>query len=315
MTPDLAHTPDQMDTAQAAPPRVCMLVPCFNEAPTIGQVVDDLRRAQPNAQIYVFDNRSTDGTAAVARAHGARVVPVSQRGKGNVVRAMLAKVDADIFVMIDGDDTYPADRAGDLVRLVAEGTADMAVGSRMKLRGERAFTATHLFGNRMFSWLVGVIFGTQLQDVLSGFRAFSADVARSLPVVSQGFEVEMEMTIQALYYGLTIVEIDVDYHARSEAGHSKLNAFNDGLAILLQVFGLLRAYKPLTFFGGLGILMLVVSGALTLSSSVVGSSATVRDTLVLIGAVLITTGIVLHTLNFRIKELHSVLTRKAVRTK
>jgi glycosyltransferase involved in cell wall biosynthesis len=296
-----------------------MLVPCYNEAPTIGRVIDDLRLAQPGAVIYVFDNRSSDETAAIARSHGARVVTVSQRGKGNVVRAMLAKVDADIFLMIDGDATYPADRARDLIKLVADGTADMAVGSRFKLRGDGAFTPMHYFGNRLFCWLVAAIFGTRLQDVLSGYRAFSADVARSLPVVSQGFEVEMEMTIQALYYGLSITEIDIAYVARSETGHSKLNAFRDGAAILLQVFSLLRAYKPLTFFGGLGIFVLLVASALSVSAisgpNLASSSAGIRETLVLVGAVLITTGIVLHTLNFRIKELHSVLTRKAFRSR
>lgn len=302
--------------AQAGHPRIAVLLPCYNEAATIGAVIDDVRAACPDAAIVVFDNNSTDRSAAVAADRGVRVVRVSRQGKGNVVRAMLKRVDADIYVMLDADATYPAARIPDLIKPVVNGTSDMVVGARLGSPAAGAFRRFHHTGNRILCRVVSLIWGARLTDVLSGYRAFTHEVARILPVVSGGFEVETEMTVQALFYDMTISEVDVEYGARPEGSFSKLRSYRDGFAIFLQVVHLLRAYKPLTFFGGLGLLCFVLALLLGLPTSLVPDpsrpaiAGVLAETLILLGAFLISTGLILHTLNFRVKELHSVITRR-----
>jgi hypothetical protein len=241
-----------------------------------------------------------------------RVIRVSSQGKGNVVRAMLKKVDADVYVMLDADATYPAARIPDLIKPVLDGTSDMVVGARLGSPEAGSFRRFHHTGNVILCRLVSLIWGARLTDVLSGYRAFTAEVARILPVVSSGFEVETEMTVQALFYNMTISEVDIEYRARPAGSFSKLRSYRDGFAIGLQVFHLLRAYKPLTFFGGLGLVCLGVALLLGLSTSVDLSrpAGVLAATLILLGALLISTGLILHTLNFRVKELHSVITRR-----
>jgi len=271
-----------------------------------------VRTACPDAEIVVFDNNSTDRSATIATERSIRVVHVSRQGKGNVVRAMLKKVEADVYVMLDADATYPADRVPDLIKPVLDGTSDMVVGARLGNPEAGAFRRFHHIGNRILCKLISLIWGARLTDVLSGYRAFSAEVARILPVVSSGFEVETEMTVQALFYNMTISEVDIEYRARPEGSLSKLRSYRDGFAIFLQVFHLLRAYKPLTFFGGLGLLCITIALLLGVSTSVDLSqpAGVLAATLILLGALLISTGLILHTLNFRVKELHSVITRR-----
>jgi glycosyltransferase involved in cell wall biosynthesis len=292
--------------------RVAILLPCYDEETTIGAVIDDVRASCPDAEIVVFDNNSTDRSAAIAAEKSVRVIRVSRQGKGNVVRAMLKKVEADVYVMLDADATYPANRIPDLLRPVLDGTSDMVVGARLGSPDAGSFRRFHHTGNVILCRAVSLIWGARLTDVLSGFRAFTAEVARILPVVSSGFEVETEMTVQALFYNMSISEIDIEYRARPEGSVSKLRSYRDGFAIFLQVFHLLRAYKPLTFFGGLGLVALAIAVLLGVSTSVDLSQPTgvLAATLVLLGALLISTGLILHTLNFRVKELHSVITRR-----
>jgi hypothetical protein len=241
---------------------------------------------------------------------------VSRQGKGNVVRAMLKKVEADVYVMLDADATYPADRIPDLIKPVLDGTSDMVVGARLGSPEAGAFRRFHHIGNRILCKLISLIWGARLTDVLSGYRACTAEVARILPVVSSGFEVETEMTVQALFYGMSISEVPINYRARPEGSVSKLRSYRDGFAIFLQVFHLLRAYKPLTFFGGLGLICFGIALLLGLPASLVPDLARpaiagiLAETLILIGALLISTGLILHSLNFRVKELHSVITRR-----
>ena len=295
---------------------VAVLLPCYNEEATIGAVIDDVRAACPDAEIVVFDNNSTDRSAAIAAERKVRVVRVSRQGKGNVVRAMLKRVEADVYVMLDADATYPADRIPDLVRPVLDGTSDMVVGARLASPEAGAFRRFHHTGNVTLCKVISLIWGARLTDVLSGYRAFTSEVARIVPVVSSGFEVETEMTVQALFYGMTISEIDIEYRARPEGSVSKLRSYRDGFAIFLQVFHLLRAYKPLTFFGGLGLVCFALALLIGLPASLVPDLArpalagVIAETLVLLGALLISTGLILHSMNFRIKELHSVITRR-----
>jgi glycosyltransferase involved in cell wall biosynthesis len=271
-----------------------------------------VRAGCPNAEIVVFDNNSTDRSAAIAAEKNVRVVRVSRQGKGNVVRAMLKRVEADVYVMLDADATYPANRIPDLIKPVVDGTSDMIVGARLGSPEAGSFRRFHQTGNVALCRLVSLIWGARLTDVLSGYRAFTAEVARTLPVVSSGFEVETEMTVQALFYNMTISEIDVEYRARPAGSFSKLRSYRDGFAIFLQVVHLLRAYKPLTFFGGLGLLSTGLALLLGLWTSVDLSqpAGVLAATLILLGALLISTGLILHTLNFRVKELHSVITRR-----
>lgn len=292
--------------------RITVLLPCYNEEATIGAVIDDVRVACPDAAIVVFDNNSTDRSAAIAAGKNVRVVRVSSQGKGNVVRAMLKRVDADVYVMLDADATYPAARIPDLIKPVLDGTSDMVVGARLGSHEAGAFRRFHHTGNVILCRLISLIWGARLTDVLSGYRAFTAEVARILPVVSSGFEVETEMTVQALFYNMTISEVDIEYRARPEGSFSKLRSYRDGFAIGLQVFHLLRAYKPLTFFGGLGLVCMAIALLIGLSTPVDLSqpAGVLAATLILLGALLISTGLILHTLNFRVKELHSVITRR-----
>jgi glycosyltransferase involved in cell wall biosynthesis len=302
--------------AEVGPPRIAALLPCYNEEATIGAVIDDVRAACPDASIVVFDNNSTDRSAAIAAEKSVRVVRVSRQGKGNVVRAMLKKVDADVYVMLDADATYPAARIPDLIKPVLDGTSDMVVGARLGSPEAGAFRRFHHTGNLILCRLISLIWGARLTDVLSGYRAFTAEVARILPVVSSGFEVETEMTVQALFYNMTISEVDIEYRARPEGSLSKLRSYRDGFAIFLQVVHLLRAYKPLTTFGGLGLVCFGLALLIGLPASLVPDlsrpaiAGVLAETLILLGALLVSTGLILHTLNFRVKELHSVITRR-----
>jgi len=296
--------------------RVAVLLPCYNEEATIGGVIDDVRMACAHAEIVVFDNNSTDTSAAIAAEKNVRVVRVSRQGKGNVVRAMLKKVEADVYVMLDADATYPAARIPDLIKPVLDGTSDMVVGARLGSPEAGAFRRYHHTGNLILCRLISLIWGARLTDVLSGYRAFTAEVARILPVVSSGFEVETEMTVQALFYNMTISEVDIEYRARPEGSLSKLRSYRDGFAIFLQVVHLLRAYKPLTTFGGLGLVCFGLALLIGLPASLVPDlsrpaiAGVLAETLILLGGLLVSTGLILHTLNFRVKELHSVITRR-----
>jgi len=293
-----------------------VLLPCFNEEATIGAVIDDVRTACAEAEIVVFDNNSTDRSPTIADGKNVRVVRVSRQGKGNVVRAMLKRVEADVYVMLDADGTYPAARIRELIKPVLDGTSDMVVGARLASHEAGAFRRFHHIGNRILCKLISLIWGARLTDVLSGYRAFTAEVARILPIVSSGFEVETEMTVQALFYNMSISEVDIEYRARPEGSVSKLRSYRDGFAIFLQVLHLLRAYKPLTFFGGLGLICFAIALLLGLPASLIPDlsrpviAGVLAETLILLGALLISTGLILHTLNFRVKELHSVITRR-----
>jgi glycosyltransferase involved in cell wall biosynthesis len=235
-----------------------VLVPCYNEEASIGKVVKDFRAALPTTTIFVFDNNSTDKTAAIARAAGAEVFQEKHRGKGFVVRRMFADVDADIYVLVDGDATYDAPSARLMIERLIEGQLDMVVGSRVD-QDKAAYRAGHRTGNRVLSGFVAWVFGPTFNDMLSGYRVFSRRFVKSFPVLSGGFEIETELTVHALELGLPTDEIETPYYARLEGSSSKLNTWRDGFRILLTIASLYRAERPLPFFTGLGLIAALVS--------------------------------------------------------
>lgn len=243
--------------------QVAVLIPCFNEAPTIATVVADFRRVLPGATVYVYDNNSTDGSAGLAREAGARVVPEYRQGKGHVVRSMFRDIDADCYVMVDGDDTYPAEDAAAMVEMVRDGRADMAIGDRLSStyfrENSRRF---HGIGNRLVRSLVNRLFSSDIHDIMTGCRCFSRRFVKAFPVTSRGFEIETEMTIHALDKRFLILEVPVAYRDRMDGSDSKLNTFTDGMKVLGTLFRLYRDYRPMSFFGAAAAFLLVASAVL-----------------------------------------------------
>jgi glycosyltransferase involved in cell wall biosynthesis len=298
---------------------IAVLLPCYNEALTIGKVVADFRAALPEAAIYVFDNNSTDDTARVAREAGAIVRSEKRQGKGFVIASMLGSVEADYYLMADGDDTYPADRARDMLQPVIEGRADMVVGQRLSTFQDQSFRPMHLWGNRLVRDLINMIFNARLVDILSGYRAFTREVALQLPVVASGFDVETEMTLQLLFRRMVILEIPVAYGVRPEGSVSKLRTYQDGFRVIMKILGIFKAYKPMTFFGGLGLIFLalgVVCGAIVASQYLADGRidsvplALLAASSVVLSFLLASVGVTLHTLNFRMLEMTNVLSKQ-----
>jgi glycosyltransferase involved in cell wall biosynthesis len=226
---------------------VAVLIPCYNEAATIGAVVRDFRRALPEAAILVFDNRSSDATTAEALAAGAVVRTVSHRGKGNVVRRMFADVEAEVYLMVDGDGTYDAAAAGVLVKTLVEGGLDMVVGSRVSEHAD-AYRPGHRLGNAMLTGTVAFLFGDRFSDMLSGYRVFSRRYAKSFPAAATGFEIETELTVHALQLHMPTAEVPTRYGSRPEGSESKLNTWRDGWRILYTIGRLFKNERPLMFF-------------------------------------------------------------------
>lgn len=237
---------------------IAVLLPCYNEEATIGKVVRDFKAALPDAAIYVYDNNSTDRTAEIAAAEGAIVRKEPRQGKGNVVRAMFEDIDADVYVMADGDDTYPADAAPAMVEKVLEGY-DMVIGDRLSStyfqENKRPF---HNFGNRLVRGSINGLFGAHVTDIMTGYRAFNFTFVKTYPVLSRGFEVETEMTIHSLNNNLRLFEMPIQYRDRPEGSVSKLDTVGDGIKVMSTIFRMIREYKPLPFFGGLGLIIGIV---------------------------------------------------------
>ena len=240
--------------------KTAVLIPYYNEAKTIGRVVADFKEKMPHADIYVYDNNSTDNTAELAEQAGAIVRYEHKQGKGNVVRTMFREVDADCYVMVDGDDTYPADFGPRLEQLVLSGKADMAVGDRLSstyfTENKRPF---HNFGNVLVRRMINFLFRAKLNDIMTGARAFSKDFVKSFPVISKGFEIETEMTIFALDNNFAIKEVPIAYQDRPQGSESKLNTYSDGLKVLKTIVNLFKDTKPLAFFSILSLILLLIS--------------------------------------------------------
>jgi glycosyltransferase involved in cell wall biosynthesis len=302
--------------------RIAVVIPCYNEALTIAKVIEDFRTQLPDSRIVVFDNNSTDGSADIASRHGAEVIPVLRQGKGYVIARMLERIDADYFIMADGDDTYPAEEVQKLLEPLRRQQADMTVGTRLQVFSDKAFRPLHVMGNRLVRGLINRIFDANLTDIMSGYRGFTGDLARTVPVISIGFEVETEMTLQTLYHGHTIVEVPGPYRERPEGSFSKLNTFRDGARVLVTIFNIFRSFKPLTFFGLIAIFMalLAVLAALPGIYDYLDHGEVNHFPLLFVGVgcaiisfISLTVGVVLHAMNVRIKEITSLMRKMTFR--
>ena len=240
--------------------KIAVLIPCYNEAKTIKKVVEDYKKALPNADIYVYDNNSTDHTDEIAKKAGAIVRYEYRQGKGNVIRSMFKDIDADCYLMIDGDHTYPASNAKEMCDLILDKKADMVIGDRLSstyfTENKRPF---HNFGNRLVRGLINFLFESDVRDIMTGYRAFSYEFVKTFPVLSKGFEIETEMTIHALDKNFLLKEVKVGYRDRPAGSVSKLNTYRDGFRVLKTIGRLFKEYKPTVFFSIISLLFLIIS--------------------------------------------------------
>lgn len=243
--------------------KIAVLIPCYNESQTIEKVVTDWRRELPEAVIYVYDNNSTDHTDDIARAAGAVVRYEYQQGKGNVIRRMFREIDAQCYIMIDGDDTYPAEMGREMTDLVLERNVDMVVGDRLSStyfeENKRPF---HNFGNSLVRGTINKLFRSNIRDIMTGYRAFSYEFVKSFPVLSKGFEIETEMSIHAVDKNMNVANVIIEYRDRQEGSESKLNTYSDGFKVLKTIGRLYRNYKPMQFFGIVALILMIISAAM-----------------------------------------------------
>lgn len=286
--------------------KTAIIVPCYNESKTIGKVVTDFKKFMPNADVYVYDNNSTDGTDEIARNVGAIVRYEYKQGKGNVVRSMFRDIKADCYIMVDGDDTYPAEAAIEFEELVLSGKADMVIGDRLSStyfkENQRLF---HNTGNKVVRKFINLFFESELHDIMTGMRAFSYDFVKSFPISSKEFEIETEMSVFALMNNFKIVEIPIQYRDRIEGSVSKLNTYRDGFKVIMMIFALIRDERPLIFFSSVSLILLIIAGIHFLpillkffSTGYVFKIPTliVISTVVIIATLTFFTGVILHVL-------------------
>ncbi len=304
--------------------KIAILIPCYNEELTIAKVINDFKKELPQSKIYVYDNNSNDNTAQIAKEAGALVKFVPDQGKGNVVRCMFMDIDADIYVMVDGDDTYPAKDVHKLIEPIVNNIADMSLGDRhsngsYQKQNDRNF---HNFGNNLVATLINTLYKRDLKDIMSGYRAFNRSFVKHFPVHSSGFEIETEMSMHALDKRFSIKEIEVDYIDRIEGSVSKLNTYSDGFKVLKTIFWLFKDYKPLTFFtyiSGIFFLLSLISGIPVISEFIQTSYVTkIPSAILAVGLMLISfisffMGLLLDTIArqhkdnfelFRLRERH-----------
>ena len=296
--------------------KIAVLIPCYNEAKTIEKVVKDYKKELPEANIYVYDNNSKDGTDEIAKKAGAIVRYEYKQGKGNVIRSMFRDIDADCYLMIDGDDTYPKENAKEMCELVLNGKADMVIGDRLSstyfTENKRPF---HNLGNKMVRFLINKLFKNNVKDIMTGYRAFSYEFVKSFPVLSKGFEIETEMTIHSVDKNFKLIEVPVTYRDRPEGSVSKLNTYSDGLKVLKTIATLFKEYKPQAFFNLVAILFLLLGlilgipvlceyfeiGLVPRFPTLIASGVAV-----LIAILMWITGIILQVINKKHKELYEL---------
>lgn len=239
---------------------IALLIPCYNEEKTVGKVIDDFKQQLPNVDIYVYDNNSSDLTAEVASEHGAIVRKEYRQGKGNVVRSMFQDIDADYYIMVDGDDTYPAERVKDLLVPLQNGTADMTIGDRLSngTYSEENKRKFHGFGNDIVRWSINKLFKSNINDIMTGYRGFNRYFVKNFPVLSNGFQIETELSIHCVENNFLIKEIPIEYRDRPEGSFSKLNTFKDGFKVINMIFKMLKDVKPFLFFGILSAALLTL---------------------------------------------------------
>ena len=240
--------------------KIAVLIPCYNESKTIDKVVRDFKKAFPEATIYVYDNNSKDGTDKIAKNAGAIVRYEHQQGKGNVIRRMFSEIDAECYLMVDGDDTYPAEAASQMVDKILNDKADMIVGDRLSStyfeENKRPF---HNFGNSIVRWSINTLFKNDIKDIMTGYRAFSYRFVKTFPVLSKGFEIETEMSIHAVDKNMFVENVIIDYRDRPEGSESKLNTYSDGIKVLMTIMRLFRTYRPGGFFGVIASILALIA--------------------------------------------------------
>jgi glycosyltransferase involved in cell wall biosynthesis len=304
-----------------AKPSIAVVIPCYQEALTIGKVIADFRRELPDAKIYVYDNNCTDGTAEIAIKAGATVRREKRQGKGYVVATMFEQIQEDLLVMVDGDDTYEASHVHKMLEPILRGDADMTVATRLTDHSEKSFRPLHVAGNRMVCGIINRMFKSHVSDIFSGYRAFTRESARQIPVTTKGFDVETELTLQALYRGQVIREMPVPYRARPEGSFSKLNTFSDGFRVLLRLFLIVKSYKPLTFFGSIAIVLFllgIAAGSLPVYDFVTDPnhfvhrvpSAILAAALVMLSFFSLGLGLILNSMNLRLLELEQLIAKR-----
>ena len=296
--------------------KIAVLIPCYNEAKTIEKVVKDYKSVLPNSDIYVYDNNSNDKTDEIAKKAGAIVRYEYRQGKGNVIRTMFREIDADCYLMIDGDDTYPKENAKEMCNLVLDGKADMVIGDRLSstyfTENKRPF---HNLGNKTVRFLINKLFKNNIKDIMTGYRAFSYEFVKSFPVLSKGFEIETEMTIHAVDKNFKLIEVPVTYRDRPEGSVSKLNTYSDGFKVLKTIATLFKEYKPAAFFNIISIICLII--ALILGIPVVIEyfntglvprfpTLIVSGTALLVALLLCITGIILQVIVKKHKQLYEL---------
>ena len=308
--------------------KIAVLIPCYNESKTIEKVVTDWKRTLPEAVIYVYDNNSNDGTSEIAQRAGAIVRYEYKQGKGNVIRRMFREIDAKCYLMVDGDDTYPAEFGRQMANEVLEKHVDMVVGDRLSStyfeENKRPF---HNIGNTAVRKMINLLFHSDIRDIMTGYRAFSYQFVKSFPVLSKGFEIETEMSIHAVHKNMSISNVIIQYRDRPEGSESKLNTYSDGMRVIKTIFRLFRVYKPIEFFGGVALMLLIIAMGLFcpifLKYLRIGTVPNF-PTLIVSGFIALTAiisffaGLILYTLveqdrqmfEFRLQEIHQWLTRK-----
>jgi glycosyltransferase involved in cell wall biosynthesis len=316
---NVSHLAERSEPVDAS--RVTVVIPCHDEEATIGRVVGRFREVLPGAEILVVDNASTDSTARIASEAGARVVGESRVGKGfALLTGFDAGREADYYVMVDGDDTYPAEDAAKLLDAARESGADMVVGTRLGTGDTAAFPPGHTFGNRFFIWVVRVLFGIRTEDLFSGYRVLTRRYVRNSPLVAEGFEVEAELSVQAYAQGFRVVEVPIEYRARPVASRSKLRTLNDGYRILRGLMIFFRDYRPMSFFGflaGLLVVLSLISGWAPIDDYVRTGfvdhlpRAVLAAALFIIAVLSVAIGVLLSSINRRSAELAALIRKRS----
>ena len=299
--------------------KTVVLLPCYNEEKTLSKVIDDFRRELPEAEIVVYDNNSTDRSIEIAIQKNASLYREKRQGKGNVVKAAFDTLEADIYVMVDSDDTYPADKIHALMKPVVDEEADMVVGTRLESANDTNLRPLHQFGNRMILTMLNWTFRTHLKDILSGYRVMNKNFVKNIPLLSSGFEIETELTLQALEKGMIVKELPIQYRERPVGSVSKLRSFRDGSRIIWTIFSLLQDYRPMTFFTYLAsffwVLGLIAGGIVIkdyLDNGLIEKipTAILATLLITIGLITFISGLIVSTVNRRFLELNVLMDRK-----
>ncbi len=302
--------------------RCVVIIPCYNEEMTIEKVIHDARAFLPGAEICIFDNNSTDRTAQMAERAGAAVIREKRKGKGFVVQTMFSRIEADVYVMVDGDDTYDLRRLPEMVAAIEHDQADMVVGSRLGDCAEKSFRPLHSFGNRLVASLINRFFGGNLTDIMSGFRVMSREFVKSITITATGFEVETELTIKALKLHAVIDEMAICYRARPHGSFSKLSTFRDGILVIRTIFMICKDYRPFMFFSGIALglcILSLASGSVVISEFVATRYirhvplAILASGLMILSMIFFITGVILDCTNRRFDEIYNFMRMKGLK--